>query len=365
MADYKDTISASTCISDNMKTFADYTIASLKDTLFEDHLRRDIFGEVDTKPIDVACDGPLKFKHLVRLYPPSVTYSKYVGQKFGELIIKEELDTRGSNFRILCICECSCNRCKAIPLYNLLTHSVMSCGQCGYHARRIKETLGHDLTGKKFGYLIVLGRSDDVFDYRGKLKWQCFCTRCGNIVDVSSGRLTAGDISTCGNCGYQQEKAAAIGRSCRKYFSDDDSELIRKYYGMKQRCYCPTHSKYPMYGARGVVICDEWLKDPFNFINWAKENGWKRGLTIERINDPPYKENQDGPYAPWNCRFVTFAEQANNRRNNHWFDVYGKFYTLSQCSRILGISTFRLSHMDETKVVEMMSAKLHDGGSLA
>lgn len=364
MADFKDTINASTCISDNMKTFADYTIASNLCTESDSKIRKDLFGEVVNNQIELNCDGPLKLKQLTKLYPPSVVYSKYIGKKFGELTIEQVLDTHGKNFRVLCMCKCTCNRSKIVPLYNLINHSVMSCGQCGYHAKRLKETLGIDLTGRRFGYLIVLGRSEDVLDCRGRLKWQCLCTRCNNITDVSSDCLTSGSTVTCGKCGYQKEKASEIGKSCRKYFSNDDLELIRKYYGMKQRCYLKSHSKYPIYGARGVVICDEWLKDSFAFINWAKQNGWKHGLTIERINDPPYKMNQDGPYAPWNCRFVTQSDQANNRRNNHWYNVHGKFYTLSQCSRMLGISTFRLSHMDEEKVIELMSAKFHDGGSL-
>ena len=76
---------------------------------------------------------------------------------------------------------------------------------------------------------------------------------------------------------------------------------------MKARCYRKAHRSYKNYGGRGIVVCDEW-HEFINFSSWAKNNGYKRGLTIERIDN-------DGNYCPENCTFITMAKQQRNRQD--------------------------------------------------
>ena len=86
--------------------------------------------------------------------------------------------------------------------------------------------------------------------------------------------------------------------------------LSRIRNGIKNRCYNPKNKAYKHYGARGIKMCDEWLNEidgHDNFVRWALDNGYKEGLTIERIN-------VDGDYCPDNCKWATWSEQTFNRR---------------------------------------------------
>lgn len=85
--------------------------------------------------------------------------------------------------------------------------------------------------------------------------------------------------------------------------------LYQCWCNMKARCYNPNADRYERYGGRGIQVCEEWKNHSFLFEQWAMENGYKRGLTIDRIDN-----NAD--YSPDNCRFVTMSENNKNKRNN-------------------------------------------------
>jgi len=78
---------------------------------------------------------------------------------------------------------------------------------------------------------------------------------------------------------------------------------------MKERCFSQECKDYERYGGRGITICEEWLSNFEAFERWAIDNGYKQGLTIDRIDN-------NSNYEPDNCRFVTPKEQARNRCNN-------------------------------------------------
>lgn len=102
------------------------------------------------------------------------------------------------------------------------------------------------------------------------------------------------------------------------------------YKAMVERCNNPHNIGFENYGARGIKVCDEWIKDKMSFFEWAHENGYDDTLTIDRID-------VNKGYSPQNCRWATLKEQANNKRNSHWITHNGETHTLAEWSEICGI----------------------------
>ena len=67
------------------------------------------------------------------------------------------------------------------------------------------------------------------------------------------------------------------------------------HYEMMKRCYNENSVAYKDYGAKGIAVCDEWHVRE-NFRKWAIENGYTKGMRLERI------DTKKG-YYPSNCRF--------------------------------------------------------------
>jgi hypothetical protein len=61
-----------------------------------------------------------------------------------------------------------------------------------------------------------------------------------------------------------------------------------------------------------------------------------QGMTIERIDN-------DGPYAPENCRWATYAEQKRNARHIHLIFYNGKTQCLKDWAQQLGMNYRTLS----------------------
>src|SRR5688572_18740711 len=85
--------------------------------------------------------------------------------------------------------------------------------------------------------------------------------------------------------------------------------------GIYQRCNNKNNPNYKYYGKRGIK--NHFGMDIERFHKWATTNGWKEGLTIDRIDN-------NGDYIESNCRWITKKEQAFNRRNNQFFTAWNE-----------------------------------------
>lgn len=99
------------------------------------------------------------------------------------------------------------------------------------------------------------------------------------------------------------------------------TKLDSTYGNMMKRCYNNKSQYYKDYGARGIDVCNEWRNNKKAFFDWAINNGYRDGLTIDRI------DNNKG-YYPDNCRWVDQSTQNENTRksirlkyNNEWLTI--------------------------------------------
>ena len=185
-----------------------------------------------------------------------------------------------------------------------------------------------DLTGQRFGRLVVISRAEN--NKHGDAMWNCVCD-CGNTIVTVGGALRRGHTSS---CGCLRGERAAIANRVRVGLPPQGYEkrLMDIYRSMKDRCLNPHNAEYSFYGGRGITICNEWLKFPVNFYEWALSHKYANNLTIDRI------DNNKG-YSPQNCRFISRAEQNRNTSRVHKVLCgNNKYLTASQVAELLNIS---------------------------
>jgi len=193
-----------------------------------------------------------------------------------------------------------------------------------------------DLTGQKFFRLTVIRRDEPQPSDRNVF-WLCKC-ECTKITRAAGANLVNGQKLSCG-C-YQAESAAKMLKVNRLAkpglhgLSQTDEYNI--WSRMKARCGNQTDHKFPIYGARGIKVCDRWLHSFEAFYADMGPRPTKKH-TIDRINN-------DGNYEPGNCRWVTNFQQSRNRSTNVNITINGVTRCVVDWATVLNVTR---SHFHE------------------
>lgn len=176
---------------------------------------------------------------------------------------------------------------------------------------RKKRTKFNLTSGKRFGRLTFTGLTYTKWQYNHLVRFVEAVCDCGVVGEYRFDHLRSGDTQSCG-C-YRKE--ATRKRSSTHHLSNH--KLYDVWQKMILRCYDKNDNAYHNYGGRGIEVWKDWREDFLSFYNWCVENGYKDGVSLDRVEN-------DENYAPYNCRFATRAEQNRNTRANRYYTAFGE-----------------------------------------
>lgn len=206
------------------------------------------------------------------------------GKQFGNLKVLSKAQSK--NGRTMWNCRCGCGKEIEVLASNLVRGNSKSCG-C-LKEKYISEAKTEDITGKRFGKLLVLRKSDR----KSKNSyWICEC-ECGTVKEICATALRNGQKS-CGCSAFDFAKDKVIGNE----YTVDENNVVHAILRTGDEMLCDM---------------DDWekLKD----FTWTKDKWGYASASINRKRKKFHVEvmGKKSGYV------IDHADQnkLNNRRNN-------------------------------------------------
>ena len=163
----------------------------------------------------------------------------------------------------------------------------------------------------------------------------CICRcECGNYVGpIRLVSLLNGDSMSCG-CYQRELHSKQMKERNFKHGSAQRGKQEHLYIlwgAMKDRA--TNHNRWDAkhYADKGITLYEDW-NDYEIFKEWALNNGYSEGMSIDRI------DNSKG-YCPENCHWIPLKNQNKNKTTNRVITVNGRSQILADWCRELNLNS--------------------------